>query len=51
MAFQIVMDHTGDTLTSFDPNDVAALAKAEKRFKALVGAGFHACRSRWGRPG
>lgn len=40
MPTQIVMDHTGDTRHVFDANDVEALAKAEERFKALVGQGF-----------
>ena len=31
MATQIAMDHTGDTRHSFNPDDVQALAKAEKR--------------------
>ncbi len=39
---QIVMDATGDTRHSFDPKDAAAVAKAEKRFKELTGAGFTA---------
>jgi hypothetical protein len=42
MATQIVMDLHGDTRHIFDANDVAALLKAERRFKALTGAGFTA---------
>jgi len=42
MATQIVMDHTGDTRHHFDPEDVKALEKAEKRFMELTGAGFTA---------
>jgi len=42
MARQIVMDHTGDTRHEFDPKDRAAVKLAEKRFKALTGAGFTA---------
>jgi hypothetical protein len=40
MATQIVMDHTGDSRYQFDSNDAEAVAKAEKRFKKLTGAGF-----------
>ena len=42
MAIQIVMDRTGDTRHSFDPNDAQDLAKAEQRFYELtkVGAGM-----------
>ena len=40
MARQIVMDRTGDTRHEFDPQDAQALARAEKRFKELTGAGF-----------
>lgn len=42
MATQIVMDHTGDSRHSFNPNDLEALAKAEKRFNELTGMGFTA---------
>jgi hypothetical protein len=42
MATQIVMDHTGDTRHSFNPDNVQALAKAEKRFNELIGMGFTA---------
>jgi hypothetical protein len=40
MATQIVMDHSGDSRHVFDPLDAEAVAKAEKRFKDLTGAGF-----------
>jgi hypothetical protein len=42
MASQIVMDRTGDTRHTFDLQDRAELDKAERRFKALTGAGFTA---------
>jgi hypothetical protein len=42
MATQIVMDHSGDTRHHFDAKDVKALSDAERRFKALTGAGFTA---------
>ena len=42
MASQIVMDHTGDTRHTFDVKDRAELDDAERRFKALTGAGFTA---------
>jgi hypothetical protein len=44
MATQIVMDHTGDSRHQFDPNDAAAVAEAEERFKMLTGAGFTAAK-------
>ena len=40
MATQIVMDHTGDSRHHFDPADAEAVAKAERRFRALMEAGF-----------
>ena len=40
MAIQIVMDSTGDTRHRFDPNNARELAKAEQRFRELIGAGF-----------
>ena len=40
MATQIVMDHSSDSRHSFDPRDAKAVAKAEKRFRDLTGAGF-----------
>ena len=40
MATQIIMDHNGDTRHNFDAKDVKALLEAERRFKALTGAGF-----------
>ena len=42
MATQIVMDHSGDTCHCFNPDDVHALAEAEKRFKEITGQGFTA---------
>ena len=40
MPTQIVMDLSGDSRHHFDSEDVAAVAKAERRFKELTGAGF-----------
>ena len=40
MATQIVMDHTGDSRHQFDPKDSEAVARAEERFRALIGAGL-----------
>jgi len=40
MATQIVMDLNGDSRYQFDPADAEAVAKAEKRFNELTGAGF-----------
>jgi hypothetical protein len=42
MAVQIVMDHNGDTRHVFDANNATELARAEKRFRELTGAGFTA---------
>jgi hypothetical protein len=42
MATQIIMDHNGDTRHNFDAKDAKALLEAERRFKALTGAGFTA---------
>jgi hypothetical protein len=42
MAIQIVMDRTGDSRHSFDPNDARELAKAEQRFYELTKLGFTA---------
>ena len=42
MAVQIVMDQSGDTRHHFDTSDFKAWAEAERRFKALTGAGFTA---------
>jgi hypothetical protein len=42
MATQIIMDRYGDTRHDFDAKDVEALLEAERRFKALTGAGFTA---------
>jgi len=40
MPVQIVMYHSGDTRHHFDAADRKALSNAERRFKALTGAGF-----------
>jgi hypothetical protein len=42
MAVQVVMDHNGDTRHVFDANNAKELARAEKRFRELTGAGFTA---------
>jgi hypothetical protein len=42
MATQIVMDQTGDSRHQFDPSDIEGVAKAERRFRKLTGAGFTA---------
>ena len=42
MATQIIMDYNGDTRHNFDANDAKTLLEAERRFKALTGAGFTA---------
>ena len=42
MATQIIMDHNGYTRHYFDVKDAKALLDAERRFKALTGAGFTA---------
>jgi hypothetical protein len=51
MAVHVVMDQSGDTRHTFDSNDRAAVASAEKRFLELTGAGFTAAvRSGIGEP-
>jgi hypothetical protein len=40
MPTQIVMDLNGDSRHQFDSDDAAAVARAERRFKELTGAGF-----------
>ena len=40
MAWQIVMDHSGDRRHAFDASDAEALAGAEQRFRELTGNGF-----------
>jgi hypothetical protein len=40
MAIQIVMDRTGDSRHSFNPNNAEELAKAEQRFYELTQVGF-----------
>jgi hypothetical protein len=42
MAFQVVMDSTGDTRHYFNAGDTEALSEAEARFKMLTGVGFTA---------
>ena len=42
MAPQIIIDLNGDTRHNFDAKDAKALLEAERRFKALTGAGFTA---------
>jgi hypothetical protein len=42
MAIQIVMDHTGDSRHSYDPNNAQELAEAEQRFYELTKVGFTA---------
>jgi len=42
MPTQIVLDHSGDTRHEFDAANLVALAKAEQRFKKLIGKGFTA---------
>ena len=42
MAMQIVMDHTGDARHLFNSDDAEDLARAERRFNELTGAGFTA---------
>jgi hypothetical protein len=42
MAAHVVMDQSGDTRHTFDSNDRAEVALAEKRFMELTGAGFTA---------
>lgn len=45
MAIQIVMDRTGDSRHSFNPNDAQELAKAEQRFYKLTNVGSSLPRS------
>jgi hypothetical protein len=42
MAIQIVMNRTGDSRHSFNPDEQQGLAKAEQRFYELTNAGFTA---------
>jgi hypothetical protein len=42
MAIQIIMDTTGDSRHTFNPQDLQELARAEQRFKDLTGRGFTA---------
>ena len=40
MPTQIVMNFSGDSRYQFSSDDARAVAKAERRFNELVGAGF-----------
>jgi hypothetical protein len=40
MAVQIIMDHSGDSRHEFNPEDAAALFKAEQRFNELMRGGY-----------
>lgn len=42
MAVQIVMNRAGDTRHEFDQADAKAVARAEERFRELIGKGFRA---------
>ena len=42
MRVQIVMDRSGDTRQTFNPEDATSLAHAEQRFRELTGKGFRA---------
>ena len=42
MAIQTIMDTTGDSRHTFNPNDLKELAKAEQRFYELTNHGFTA---------
>lgn len=42
MAVQIVMDETGDSRHSFDPDNEKEVAEAEQRFRKLTQLGFSA---------
>jgi len=42
MATQIIMDHSGDSRHEFNPQDAAALRKAEQRFDELMRGGYTA---------
>jgi hypothetical protein len=42
MAIQTVMDRTGDSRHTFNPEDAQGLAKAEQRFYELTNHGFTA---------
>ena len=52
MNTQIVMDRHGDTRHAFDPTDAESVARAEARFRQLIGEGFRAVSlAREGAPG
>ena len=40
MAYQIVMDHSGDSRHHFSIDDVESVARAERRFRELTVKGF-----------
>ena len=40
----LVMDHTGHSEQSFNPNDIVSLQEAERRFAELTGKGFTAAK-------
>jgi hypothetical protein len=42
MAVQTIMDTTGDSRHTFNPEDLQELARAEQRFKELTNHGFTA---------
>ena len=42
VAYQIVMDHSGDSRHEFSVDDAESLARAERRFKELTGKGYTA---------
>ena len=44
MHTQIVLDVTGDTRHTFDPNDTRAVAESMARFEALTKAGYTAAK-------
>jgi hypothetical protein len=44
MHTQIVMDVTGDTRHTFDPNDASAVAESMARFQALLKEGYTAAK-------
>lgn len=40
MAYQIVMDHSGDSRHRFSVDDLESVARAERRFRELTGKGY-----------
>jgi hypothetical protein len=52
MHIQIIMDRTGDSRHEFDPDDAAAVTRAETRFRDLSLRGFRAVElGKHGEPG